>query len=545
MTSTYSLFAFLVLIALGLAWLLYQRNRLSRERDHLQSHLDALEEQNKAVQERLETLAGETHAAESLQRTLSEHLESVRSELDRSIQALGTDVLQRALEESNQRTLSAVSEQLQTEQARTDEKLEEQRRAVEQALHPLQEALQAQKEEHDRVEQSRRSTESELQESITSLADQQRQLLEKLETIAGHLAPPAEADGSSAAGGAVKSCPDCGASVGLAAEVCKQCGRGFSHADIVTAVRETLDRGGPDASAAQGVLDELKTRHASALQHGSERERIEAAHTLRATGDRSLLPTLVDALASVGMTGGELPRELVSAVEELSDRSSAAPLRKALRASLAPPVRRRVIERARVLGIREAVPELQEVLVASGVHTTPGADVRVSAAEALGDLGDTTAMQPLLQTLVNAPARADALVDACIEALCKLDGTELLTQVREIGAKARGPHARRRLIRLLGETGDPAAIEPLIEQLQWPASTGDAVRRGLRSATPLTSGSSHPEPLLTDEDFRLTAETVRKIGDDAVRRVKSEARRIGVLRRRKFLRMLEETDEAT
>ena len=171
-------------------------------------------------------------------------------------------------------------------------------------------------------------------------------------------------------------------------------------------------------------------------------------------------------------------------------------------------------------GVREsaAIPGFRDLgdlggaapLIALLVHEEP--DVRLGAAEALGELGDPKAVGPLLALLQDEDGHVRREAAEALGALGDPSAVEpLITLLRD-----EDEDVRRKAAEALGELGDPSAVEPLLALLQ---DEDGHVRREAAEALGALGDPSAVEPLITllrdeDEDVRWrAAEALGELGD--------------------------------
>lgn len=135
--------------------------------------------------------------------------------------------------------------------------------------------------------------------------------------------------------------------------------------------------------------------------------------------------------------------------------------------------------------------------------------LRLAAAEALGEIGDARAVQPLMIALRHQYFRSTA-----IKALVKIGGPaveSLIAALNDTDGDMRWAAAEA-----LGKIGDPRAVEPLIANL---SDTYLYARRYAAEALGKISDTRALEPLIaamSDEDVimrRFAAEALNRIGD--------------------------------
>jgi HEAT repeat protein len=155
--------------------------------------------------------------------------------------------------------------------------------------------------------------------------------------------------------------------------------------------------------------------------------------------------------------------------------------------------------------------EVGDSEVESLISTLRGGSVgaRCNAADALGDLGDPRAVEPLIGVL----DYAKALRDAAAAALVKIGDAAVEPVAGVLFAHST---ARIRAAEILGDIGDPRGVEPLITALQIGAPP---VRRRVAAALGKIGDPRAVEPLSTaledkDRDVRFeSAIALGKLGD--------------------------------
>ena len=142
-----------------------------------------------------------------------------------------------------------------------------------------------------------------------------------------------------------------------------------------------------------------------------------------------------------------------------------------------------------------------------------GRDVRRTAAEALGELGDPRAVESLVRYLADADAGVRV---AAAEALGRLGDPRAVEPLTRIILADADASVRRTTAEALGRLGDPRAVEPLVRVL---ADADASVRRTAAEVLGKLGDPRAVEPLaqvLADTDAsvrRVAAEVLGRLGD--------------------------------
>ena len=129
----------------------------------------------------------------------------------------------------------------------------------------------------------------------------------------------------------------------------------------------------------------------------------------------------------------------------------------------------------------ESKRDVKGLIGALGYQKDPYGDLRRAAAEALGEIGDPRAVEPLIGSL-----KDDRVHLAAIKALDKINDRRAVEPL--IGMlKSRGREASEAAAMTLGHLGDPRAIEPLVAALgNGPAAAEALIQIGdARAVDPL------------------------------------------------------------
>jgi len=223
-------------------------------------------------------------------------------------------------------------------------------------------------------------------------------------------------------------------------------------------------------------------------------------------------------------------QKIASALGELGDKSAIQPLLRLMKSTKSPQVQRAAIRALGKLKAREAVGDLIALVEDSTAHKI----IRMNAIFALGEIADPQAVPTLVLSLYRDKAyyffqAGLALVkigQPAVEPLVKtmmgqnLDAKRLVEGNMEILAGALESNAAK----VLGDIGDPAAVEPLLKMVEkvenWEAETNKLLTI-TRLITALGSiGDPRGLPVavkyLSKEfwDVRtICADTINKIGD--------------------------------
>ncbi len=222
----------------------------------------------------------------------------------------------------------------------------------------------------------------------------------------------------------------------------------------------------------------------SLLQHHPDPQvRTAVAQVLGRKGDPRAVPALSSSLVVQPDANEDVREAAATALGVLRQPEAVEPLAQALTYDESADVRAAAANALAKLQQPEAVEPLVQALASDANE-----DVRGAAAESLGDLHSPDALPPLLEARSNDPS--PKVRSATDDALNEFDLQELTEALEEDD----DPSVRAAAAQVLGERGDPSAIDELVNALQDDEeqvreAAGEALRQ-LGSETPMENGSS-------------------------------------------------------